>query len=107
MLIEQYPVAINDLNDASKYRRFTSYFSLPLNYLVMKIIDSNICSEKSYKDIFSDVCGGFDYNFTSFASPGKFFKKLCSNPAMYLYKRPEIKELLQNLRKKGVRVFLE
>jgi len=101
-----------DVSLKERFKRLSSLFSQPLNYLIMLIVeDQNNRDDDSepreYSEIFADVCDGHDYFYDKFDAQGpEWFANIRSNPSAFVLPRPGFLEFFQELRRSGVKIHL-
>ncbi|CAF3080413.1 unnamed protein product [Rotaria socialis] len=117
---EIYPNALQDIEE-DKTKRFLcifTYFEHCVSYLIANIVDlidkENLyekCSnhkidpEKKYNFFLIDLLSGFEYLFNDFQR-GNYFSSIRENPNKFIYKRLDVRQWLEKLKKSNKKLFL-
>ena len=111
MIANVYPQAFEAIEEDSSKRFWCifTYFDHSIGYLLAKLVD--LSDEQSvelpdrYSSLLVDLNGGFEYLFNDFHR-GNYFAAIRSNPSKYIYPRLDIRQWLEELRRKNKRLFL-
>ena len=98
------------------YLAFHSYFDCPIILMLQKILDLHRRGlvTKTATQIYEDVIKCILKNYVNYDDTkcydlkefGHYFPIIAENPEMYIEKRDDYRDMLQNLRNKGKRLFL-
>jgi HAD superfamily 5'-nucleotidase-like hydrolase len=117
---EIYPHTLEDIEEdtSKRFLCIFTYFDHSLSYLIANIIDlidennlyeksseNEIDLEKKYSFFLAHLNNGFDYLFNDF-NRGNYFSSIRENPNKFIYKRLDVRQWLEKLKKLNKKLFL-
>ena len=111
MIESLYPEALESIEDdpTQRFRCIFTYFDHSIGYLLANLVD--LSDEQSvdvpdrYSSFLVHLNGGFVYLFDDFHR-GNYFASVRENPSKYIYPRLDIRQWLEELRRRNKRLFL-
>ncbi|GAB5359869.1 hypothetical protein AAMO2058_000579200 [Amorphochlora amoebiformis] len=91
------------------FKEFLTHFDTPAQHMCSLLVDYYDSKNWKSYDFWPSVLDGFIENFTPSyfrEKKGTFFPLLQKHPKKYIETRSDVRKLLVDLRKKGVRIFL-
>lgn len=117
---ETYPNAFKDIEEDTTQRFLCifTYFEHSISYLIAHIVDlidkknlyENLAKNEfdvqtKYKFFLVDIFNGLNYLFGDF-NRGNYFSSIRENPTKFIYKRLDVRQWLEKLKKSNKNLFL-